>query len=44
LPANKVIRYKYIKKDGNVIWEGGGNRSLTTLPSGSMARDDNWQP
>jgi chitodextrinase len=44
LPANTTIQYKYIKKEGNVVWEGGGNRRFTTPASGSVSRDDSWQP
>lgn len=46
LPAGTAVQYKYIKKDGsgNVIWEGGSNRSFTTGAAGSSAsRSDTWQ-
>ncbi|WP_019560348.1 MULTISPECIES: carbohydrate-binding module family 20 domain-containing protein [Caldimonas] len=46
LPANTTYQYKFIKKDGagNVVWEGGGNRVVTT-PSGggSVSTGGNWQ-
>ena len=46
LPANTAVQYKYIKKDGAgaVIWEGGANRLFTTPGSGSVTRNDTWQP
>jgi len=46
LPAATTIQYKYIRKntDGSITWEnlpGGGNRSMTTPPSGgSVIRND----
>lgn len=46
LPANTALQYKYIKKDGsgNVVWEGGGNRTLTTpAPGGSATVNDTWK-
>ncbi len=45
LPANTLIQYKYIKKDGsgNVIWESDPNRSFTTPGSGSVTRNDTWR-
>ncbi|GAA4363384.1 alpha-amylase [Hymenobacter saemangeumensis] len=45
LTSGTSVQYKYIRKDGagNVLWEGGANRSFT--PSGtSMTRNDTWQP
>ncbi len=43
-PANTTIEYKYIIKEGsNVIWENGGNRTLTTPSSGSTTTSDSWQ-
>jgi alpha-amylase len=37
LPANTTVEYKYIKKDGggNVTWETGANRTLTTGAGGT---------
>jgi alpha-amylase len=47
LPPNTAIQYKYIKKDGsgNVIWEGGSNRTFTTGAGGSVTNrtGDFWQ-
>ena len=46
LPANTALQYKYIKKDGsgNVVWEGGGNRTLTTpAPGASATVNDTWK-
>jgi alpha-amylase len=46
LPASTTYQYKFIKKDGagNVVWEGGSNRIVTT-PSGggSVSTGGNWQ-
>ncbi len=32
LPVGRTIQYKFIRKDsaGNVVWEGGSNRTITT--------------
>lgn len=37
LPASTSLEYKFIKKDasGNVVWESGANRSLTTAAEGA---------
>jgi alpha-amylase len=37
LPSGTAIEYKFIKKDGsgNVVWESGANRSLTTPAAGA---------
>ena len=46
LPANTVVEYKYIKKDGNnnVIWESGANRVLQTGAGGtSQTTSDAWK-
>ena len=46
LPASQTIQYKYIKKDGagNVIWESGANRTLTTGAGGSaQSTNDSWK-
>ena len=46
LPANTTIDYKYIKKDssGNVTWENGANRWITTgTPGSGYAHKDTWQ-
>ncbi|WP_100335664.1 alpha-amylase [Hymenobacter chitinivorans] len=44
LTSGTAVQYKYIRKDaaGNVLYEGGTNRSFT--PSGtSMTRTETWQ-
>lgn len=44
LTSGTAVQYKYIRKDaaGNVLWEGGSNRTFT--PSGSsLTRADTWQ-
>ncbi|MCR5886488.1 hypothetical protein LRS06_01605 [Hymenobacter sp. J193] len=44
LTSGTSVQYKYIRKDaaGNVLWEGGSNRTFT--PSGtSLTRTDTWQ-
>ncbi|GAB3728306.1 hypothetical protein GCM10027594_10410 [Hymenobacter agri] len=44
LTSGTSVDYKYIRKDaaGNVLWEGGANRTFT--PSGtSQTRTDTWQ-
>lgn len=40
LPASTAVEYKYIKRDmlGNVVWEGGDNRSFTTPAVGEADR------
>jgi alpha-amylase len=46
LPASTAVEYKYIKKDGsgNVIWESGANRTLTTGAGGSaQSTSDSWK-
>jgi alpha-amylase len=46
LPASQTIEYKYIKKDGagNVTWESGANRTLTTGAAGSsQSTTDSWK-
>lgn len=46
LPASQTIEYKYVKKDGggNVIWESGANRALTTGAGGtSQSTNDTWK-
>ncbi len=46
LPASQAIQYKYIKKDGagNVTWESGANRTLTTGGGGSaQSTSDSWK-
>jgi alpha-amylase len=46
LPAAKTIEYKYINKDGagNVIWESGANRVLTTGAAGTaQTTSDSWK-
>jgi alpha-amylase len=46
LPASTAVEYKYIKKDGggNVTWESGANRTLTTGAAGtSQTVNDTWK-
>jgi alpha-amylase len=46
LPSSQTVEYKYIKKDqaGNVIWESGANRALTTGAGGTaQATNDSWK-
>lgn len=46
MPANSRVEYKYIKKDaaGNVTWESGSNRLLTTPSAGGSATTtDSWK-
>ncbi|HEU4730670.1 MAG TPA: carbohydrate-binding module family 20 domain-containing protein [Kofleriaceae bacterium] len=46
LPASTSVEYKYIKKDGsgNVTWESGANRTLTTGSGGSSQTvNDAWK-
>lgn len=44
LPAGTVYQYKYIKRDtaGNVVWEGGTNRSRTA-PSVTSTFSETWK-
>ncbi len=47
VPANTAVQFKYIKRDanGNVVWEGGSNRTFTSPASGgTLNRNDTWQP
>ena len=45
LPAGTALEYKYVKRDagGNVVWEGGGNRSVAVPASGELVRNDVFQ-
>ncbi|GAA2854526.1 alpha-amylase [Actinoplanes cyaneus] len=45
VPSGASFEYKYIKKDaaGNVVWESGGNRSLTTGTATSYSTSDTWR-
>lgn len=45
LPADRTIEFKAIKKDGsgNVVWEGGSNRTYTVPSSGSGSVTITWQ-
>ncbi|AMX04264.1 alpha-amylase [Microbulbifer thermotolerans] len=48
VPKNTTIQYKFIKKDssGNVTWEGGNNRSITSPSSSTGTLDTSvltWQ-
>lgn len=44
-PASQAIEYKYIKRDGQgqVVWESGANRTLTTPASGSQTLNDTFK-
>jgi len=44
LPASVDLQYKYIKRDekGNVIWEEGSNRRLTTPANGENVQQDSF--
>lgn len=43
LPANTTIEYKYVKIDGgNVTWQSGANRTVTTPCNGSTSVNDSW--
>ncbi|WP_304523616.1 carbohydrate-binding module family 20 domain-containing protein [Actinocorallia sp. API 0066] len=45
VPKSTSIEYKYIRKDanGNVTWEGGGNRSFSTGSGSSHTVSNTWQ-
>lgn len=45
LPANTAIEYKYVNRDGagNVIWESGNNRMITTPASGTLTLNETWK-
>ena len=44
LPPSTTIEFKYIKIDGgNVVWESGSSRVLTTPASGSVTLNHTWQ-
>jgi alpha-amylase len=46
LPASTFVEYKYIIKDGsgNVTWESGANRTLTTGAGGTtLTVNDSWK-
>ena len=46
LPAATAVEYKYIKRDGsgNVTWESGANRALTTGAGGTtQSVNDTWR-
>ncbi len=44
LPPNTTVEYKFIiKQDGQpVIWETGGNRTLSTPATGTLSVDGGW--
>ncbi|MCX7921996.1 MAG: CBM20 domain-containing protein [Clostridia bacterium] len=44
LPAGQSIQFKAIKKDGNgnVVWEGGSNRTYTVPASGTGSVTWTW--
>ena len=43
LPRNSTIQYKFIKKAGGVVWEGGGNRSFTVPNAATASTGGSWQ-
>lgn len=46
LSAENTIEYKYFYRDsqGQVFWEGGENRQLTSMKKPFILVNDNWQP
>lgn len=49
VPKGTTFQFKFIKKDGsgNVVWEGGSNRSFTSSSSSTGTSDTpgyTWQP
>ncbi|MFK0253140.1 carbohydrate-binding module family 20 domain-containing protein [Streptomyces sp. NPDC090445] len=44
-PAGTAFSYKYIRKDaaGNVIWEGGANRTATVPAGNKVVLNDTWR-
>jgi alpha-amylase len=45
LPASRSLESKYLKRDGQgqVIWESGANRTLTTPASGSLTLNETFK-
>ena len=45
LPRNAQVQYKFIKKDGagHVLWEAGGNRTLTVPDAATASAGGTWQ-
>lgn len=46
LPGQTPLQYKYIKKDagGQVVWESGSNRAITTPAAGTtLSTHDSWR-
>jgi hypothetical protein len=45
LPASTTFEYKFIRRDssGQVVWESGGNRAVTTPPSGEVVLTDSFR-
>jgi alpha-amylase len=45
LPANTVVEYKYVKKNGSAVaWESGSNRTLNTGSACTLTVSDSWRP
>jgi alpha-amylase len=44
ISGNTAVAYKFIKMDGsgNVEWQSGADRTLTTTCGGSLTTNDNW--
>ncbi|WP_117170163.1 alpha-amylase family glycosyl hydrolase [Paraliobacillus sediminis] len=45
VPSNHTLEYKFIKKDssGNIVWEGGTNRSYVTPTEGTDSLTSTWR-
>lgn len=44
LPANTIVQYKFIRKDGgSVTWESDPNNQFTTNGSGAQTLNDSWR-
>ncbi|WP_460885215.1 carbohydrate-binding module family 20 domain-containing protein [Paractinoplanes abujensis] len=44
LPANTVVEYKYVKKNGSTTtWESGTNRTLSTGSACTLTVNDTWR-
>lgn len=45
VPSNHTLEYKFIKKDssGNIVWEGGTNRSYVTPIEGTDSITSTWR-
>ena len=44
IPANTIVQYKYIRKNGgSVTWESDPNNQFTSVASGSQTLSDTWR-